>query len=456
LQKFDILDQKSKSFELLYMSSCDNCPGSCGITNSDSQNPTARNLDLPQSATNAHLKGKFRSKELTGDFNNKEQWIERSAARAMMRAVGYGDSDFEKPLVAVATPFTNITPCNAKIRDLGEIVAGELERLGAKTYSFGTPVVTDGQSMGMSGMKYSLPSRDLIADSIEMMQEAYACDASVTLSGCDKTIPGALMPLARNNLVGITMYGGSILPGEYKNEELNIVSTFEAIGKYSSGKIDYDEFMKIEGAACPTCGSCGGMYTANTMASAIEAMGMSVPYSSSNPATNHNNRISEAKYDDCLIPARCLVNILQKDIKARDIMTKKAFENAITIVMALGGSTNAVLHLIALAKDAEVELNIDDFNRIGEKVPLISDLKPSGRYMMYDLYKIGGVPTVLKELWKAGLIHGDCLTVTGKTIAENIKDAVDIKDYLQTVQKHRQNYLNEVKQSWVKEAIQGF
>jgi dihydroxy-acid dehydratase len=305
-------------------------------------------------------------------------------------------------------------------------------------------------------MKYSLPSRDLIADSIEMMQEAYACDASVTLSGCDKTIPGALMPLARNNLVGITMYGGSILPGEYKNEELNIVSTFEAIGKYSSGKIDYDEFMKIEGAACPTCGSCGGMYTANTMASAIEAMGMSVPYSSSNPATNHNNRISEAKYDDCLITARCLVNLLQKDIKARDIMTKKAFENAITIVMALGGSTNAVLHLIALAKDAEVELNIDDFNRIGEKVPLISDLKPSGRYMMYDLYKIGGVPTVLKELWKAGLIHGDCLTVTGKTIAENIKDAVDIKDYLQTVQKHRQNYLNEVKQSWVKEAIQGF
>jgi dihydroxy-acid dehydratase len=428
---------------------------SCGNCNDcESQSCSTLGRENTNYSFNGDLKlTKTRSKELTGDSQNREDWVERSAARAMMRGVGFTDSDFEKPLVAVATPFTDITPCNAKIRELGEIVSKELINLGAKPYVFGTPVVTDGQSMGMSGMRYSLPSRDLIADSIEMMQEAYACDGSVTLSGCDKTIPGALMPLARNNLVGITLYGGSILPGEYKGEELNIVSTFEAIGKYSSGQIDYDEFMSIEGNACPTCGSCGGMYTANTMASAIEAMGMSLPYSSSNPATNKFNRISDEKYEDCVNTARCLANLLVRNIKARDIMTKKAFENAITVVMALGGSTNAVLHLMALAKEAEVDLDINDFNRIGDKVPLIADLKPSGKFVMYELYQIGGVPMVIKELYKQGLIHGDCLTVTGKTIAQNIEGASDIDQYLKTVQKHRQNYIQEVKQSWIKELI---
>lgn len=411
------------------------------------------NLDEQILSSEEIAKLKTRSKELVGDQENQEDWTKRSAARAMMRAVGYQDQDFKKPLVAIAAPFTNITPCNGKILELALTIQEEIEKIGLKGYYFGTPVVTDGQAMGMKGMRYSLPSRDLIADCIEMMTESYAADAVITLCGCDKTIPGALMPIARNNLIGITLYGGSILPGNYKDQELNIVSTFEAIGAYSSKKIDYEEFMQIEKNACPGCGSCGGMYTANTMASAIEALGMSLPYSSSNPATNQFNKVSEQKYEDCLLTARSLVNLLQKNIRARDIMTKKAFENAITLVFALGGSTNAVQHFLALAKEADVDLKIEEFNKIGKRVPLIADMKPSGRYVMYDLFKIGGVPMVLKHLLEAGLIHGDCLTVTGKTISENLKDAPNLKDYNKTVQKHRQSYLQEVKSSWVKELL---
>jgi dihydroxy-acid dehydratase len=363
---------------------------------------------------------KTRSLELTGDINDTQNWISRTAARAMMRGVGYTDADFRKPLVAVAAPYTDVTPCNAHLRELGDIIHKELTKLNVKPFQFGTPVVTDGETMGMSGMRYSLPSRDLIADCIEMMTEAYQCDGVITLCGCDKTIPAALMPLARNNLTGIVLYGGSILPGELDGKPLDVVSPFEAVGRYSSGKINYDEFLNVEKNACPTCGACGGMYTANTMSTAIEAMGMSIPYSSSNPANTYSGRIHEDKYMDCVNASKCLMIMLQKGIKARDIMTKKAFENAITVVMALGGSTNAVLHLLAIAHEAEVDLTLEDFQIIGDRVPIIADMKPSGRYVMYDLYKQGGVPVVMKVLLDGGLLHGDCMTCTGMTIAENL------------------------------------
>ncbi|MBI4078754.1 MAG: dihydroxy-acid dehydratase [Candidatus Levybacteria bacterium] len=363
---------------------------------------------------------KKRSYLLTGKPGTNE-WIKRSPARAMMRAVGFTDKDFEKPLVTVACPYTNITPCNKHIDALGKIVVEEVEKVGGKSIIFGTPVVTDGETMGMEGMKYSLVSRELIADCIEMMHEAYAADCALTLAGCDKTIPAALIPLARNNSIGLTLYGGSILPGHYKGKDLTIVSTFEAVGAYSAGKISEKDFHEIECKSCPGNGACGGMYTANTMASAIEALGMSLPGSASHPAVDKKNQISKEKRKDCEDSVKALFNLLEKSIRARDIMTKKAFENAITVVQALGGSTNAVLHLLSLAHEAEIDLTIDDFNRIAKRVPLLGNFKPSGEYVMNDLNNIGGVPIVMKMLLDAGLIHGDCLTVTGKTVAENLK-----------------------------------
>ncbi|MBI2036361.1 dihydroxy-acid dehydratase [Candidatus Microgenomates bacterium] len=332
---------------------------------------------------------KIRSTALTGSLNGKD-WVKRAHARAMMRAVGFKDNDFTKPLITVACPFTNITPCNAHIYDLGNLIMDELEKQGGKGIIFGTPVVTDGETMGMEGMKYSLPSRELIADSIEMMHEAYAADGAITLSGCDKTIPASLIPLARNNSIGITLYGGTILPGHYKGQDLTIVSTFEAIGQYSAGKMSEKDFHEIECRSCPGNGSCGGMYTANTMASVLEALGMSIPGSASHPAVD-----------------------------------EKAFENAITVALALGGSTNMVLHLLSLAHEAEIKLNLDDFSRIAKKVPLLGNFKPFGQYVMADLDNIGGIPMVMKMLLRAGLIHGDCLTVTGKTVAENLQTAPD-------------------------------
>src|SRR6185437_10278380 len=275
-------------------------------------------------------------------------------------------------------------------------------------------------------MKYSLVSRELIADCIEMMHEGYAADGILTLSGCDKTIPAALIPLARSNAIGLTLYGGSILPGRLHGQDLTIVSIFEAVGKFSAGGIDAAELHKVECHSCPGSGSCGGMYTANTMASAIEAMGMSIPGSAAHPAVDTSNKISSQKIQDCKDSVKALFNLLEKGIRARDIMTRKAFENAITVVMALGGSTNAVLHLLSLAHEAEVELNIDDFERIGASVPLIGDFKPFGKYVMNDLFKIGGIPLVMKHLYNHGLIHGGCLTVTGKTVAENLKDVPDL------------------------------
>lgn len=368
------------------------------------------------------LKG--RSNLLTSRLGDKD-WVKRAPARAMMRAVGFKDEDFEKPLIALAVPYTNITPCNAHLKELGELAAKIIEQTEGKPIIFGTPVVTDGETMDTEGMKYSLVSRELIADCIETMQEAYNSDATLTLSGCDKTIPAALIPLARNNSIGLTLYGGTILPGKHDGKDLTIVSIFEAVGAYAAGKMTDKEFHEIECKSCPGNGSCGGMYTANTMASAIEALGMSIPESASHPAVDRDNKISLQKRKDVEDSVFMLFDLLRSGIRARDIMTKKAFENAITIVLALNGSTNAVLHLLSLAHEAEVDLDIEDFNRIAKKVPLLGNFKPSGKYVMEDLNNIGGIPMVMKHLLKHGLIHGDCLTVTGKTVSENIANAPD-------------------------------
>lgn len=365
---------------------------------------------------------KRRSNRITGEKGGAN-WVERTASRTMLRAVRFKDEDFEKPVIAVAVPYTNGTPCNDHIRDLGDLLEQEIEAAGGKAIIFGTPVVSDGISMGTEAMKYSLVSREVIADSIELMTEGYQVDGVVTLSGCDKTIPAALMPIARNDLVGLTLYGGSILPGLSGAKELNIVSAFEGIGAHSAGRIDDAELRQIECRACPGAGSCGGMYTANTMASAIEAMGMSVPGSASNMAVDRDNRISEDKRGDVAKSARALVELLRQGITARQIMTRKAFENAVTVAWALGGSTNAVLHLLALAREAEVDLTLKDIAAVTAKVPLLGNFKPFGRYLMNDLHRLGGVQMVMKLLLDAGLIHGDCLTVTGRSVAENLTHA---------------------------------
>lgn len=384
---------------------------------------------------------KSRSYQLTGIFNTKD-WIKRAPARAMLRAVNFKDEDFQKPIITLAVTYTNATPCNAHLRELGDIMFNELKAQNCMPFVFGTPVVSDGETMGMSGMKYSLMSRELIADCIETMHEAYAADGIITVSGCDKTIPGALIPLARNNSIGLTLYGGTILPGKYKSDDkykkrtlrgketihgkqngkdLTIVDVFESVGRYSSGKIDYAELEKVECSSCPGHGSCGGMFTANTMAACIEAMGMSLPKTASHNAVDYNNKISSEKYKDGINSVKALKYLLKHKIHARDIMTKEAFENAITVMLALGGSTNGVLHLLSLANEAEVDLKLEDFNKIAAKVPLLGNFKPFGKYVMYDLDKIGGVPMVMKHLLEHGLLNGNCMTVTGNTVYENLK-----------------------------------
>lgn len=370
---------------------------------------------------------KKRSFEIIGRKGSKN-WVERSAARAMLRAVRFTDADFEKPLIALAVAYTNGTPCNDHIRELGDLLQSEIEKAGGKAIIFGTPVVSDGISMGTEAMKYSLVSREVIADSIELMTEGYRADAVITLSGCDKTIPGALMPIARNNLTGLTLYGGSILPGRYKNHDVNIVSAFEAIGAHAAGAIDDDELRAIECHACPGAGSCAGMYTANTMAAAIEAMGMSIPGSSSNVAADAANQISSDKKEDCRKSARALMNLLENGLCARDIMTREAFENALTVAWAIGGSTNAVLHLLALAREAGVDLTLSDISAVTKRVPLLGNFKPFGQYVMNDLTAIGGIPMVMKLLLDTGYLHGDCLTITGNTIAENLHQVPERPD----------------------------
>ena len=338
---------------------------------------------------------------------------ERAPSRAMLYPVGFKKEDFSKPQVGIASTWSMVTPCNMHINTLADEAEKGINNAGGKAVIFNTITVSDGISMGSEGMKYSLVSREVIADSIETVVGAQGFDGVVAIGGCDKNMPGCLMGLARLNRPGVFVYGGTIQPG---SNHTDIVSVFEAVGRRANNDINDIELEQIESTAIPGPGSCGGMYTANTMASAIEALGMSLPNSSSQDA------ISEDKNSDCLRAGEAVVNLLKKDIKPSDIMTKKAFENAITLIITLGGSTNAVLHLIAMADAINVDLNIDDFTKIGAKVPVLADLKPSGKYMMSELVKIGGTLPLMKMLLDAGMLHGDCLTVTGKTVSENLKD----------------------------------
>ena len=338
------------------------------------------------------------------------------ASQAMLYAIGLTEEDMSKPQVGIASTGYDGNPCNMHLNGLATDIKGNINSNNMVGLIFNTIGVSDGISMGTTGMSYSLPSRDLIADSIESVVRAQFYDGLVTVVGCDKNMPGAMMAMARLNRPSILVYGGTIAPGCYKGEDLNVVSAFEALGQKYANELSEEDFKGVIKNACPGAGACGGMYTANTMSSAIEALGMSLPYSSSNPA------ISQEKKDECQNVGKHLINLLEKDIKPSDILTRKAFENAITLIIALGGSTNAVLHLIAMAKAANVPLDINHFQQIADKTPFIADLKPSGKYLMEDLHKVGGVPAVMKLLLKEGFLHPDCLTVTGKTIAENLED----------------------------------
>jgi dihydroxy-acid dehydratase len=342
--------------------------------------------------------------------------MERAPSRAMLHAVGFSDEDFSKPQIGIASTWSMVTPCNMHIDRLAEDAAAGVDRADGKAVIFNTITISDGISMGTEGMKYSLVSREVIADSIETVVGCQGFDGVVAIGGCDKNMPGCMMALARLNRPSVFVYGGTILPGCHQGRNLDIVSVFEAVGARANDRIDDAELHSIEAKAIPGAGSCGGMYTANTMASAIEALGMSLPGSSAQAA------ISPAKKEDCLQAGAAVLELLELDIKPRDIMTREAFENAITIVIALGGSTNAVLHLLAMANTTGVDLGLDDFTRIGKRVPMVADLKPSGRYSMAELIEIGGIQPLMKILLDNSLLHGDCLTVTGRTLAENLAD----------------------------------
>lgn len=339
--------------------------------------------------------------------------VGKSASRAMLRAVGFTDEDFRKPQVGIASTWSMLTPCNMHINGLAEEAGHGADEAGGKSVIFNTITVSDGIANGTEGMKYSLVSREVIADSIETTAGCEGFDGLVAIGGCDKNMPGCVMGMARLNRPSVFVYGGTIQPGK---NHTDIVSVFEAVGAYAKGDMDLIEVKQIEETAIPGPGSCGGMYTANTMASAIEAMGMSLPGSSA------QNAVSQTKIDDCRAAGSAVLNLLEKDIKPSDIMTREAFENAITVVIALGGSTNAVLHLLAMASTVGVALSLDDFVRIGKRVPVLADLRPSGHYMMSELVAIGGIQPLMKMLLDAGLLHGDCLTVTAQTLAENLAD----------------------------------
>ena len=355
------------------------------------------------------------SKTLTQD-------VTQPAAQAMYYAIGFKEEDFAKAQVGIASMGWDGNPCNMHLNDLATMVRKSIDSIdGLLGLRFHTIGVSDGISMGTDGMRYSLVSRDVIADSIETNAGAQYYDGLITIPGCDKNMPGSIMAMGRLNRPSIMLYGGTIAPGHYKGEDLNIVSAFEALGQKIAGNLSESDFKGIIQHACPGAGACGGMYTANTMASAIEALGMSLPYSSSNPA------LSKDKEKECEAIGKAIKILLEKDIKPRDIMTRKAFDNAITVIMVLGGSTNAVLHLIAMAKSVDVPLTQDDFQAISNKIPVLADFKPSGKYLMEDLHQYGGVPAVMKYLLNKGLLHGDCITVTGKTVAENLADAPDLE-----------------------------
>jgi len=353
-------------------------------------------------------------------FNDRSKHVTQGVARApnrsMYYAMGYQEADFDKPMVGIANGHSTITPCNSGLQPLADAAVAALKGAGANPQIFGTPTISDGISMGTEGMKYSLVSREVIADSIETCVNGQWMDGVVIIGGCDKNMPGGMMAAARTNVPSIYVYGGTIKPGHHKGKDLTIVSAFEAVGEFTAGRLSESDFKAIEQKSCPGSGSCGGMYTANTMSSAFEAMGMSLPMSS----TMANE--DEEKIHSAAESARVLVEAIKRGIRPRDIITKKSIENAVSVIMATGGSTNAVLHFLAIAHAAEVEWTIDDFERIRRKTPVFCDLKPSGKYVITELHRVGGIPQVMKMLLDAGLLHGDCLTITGKTIAETLKE----------------------------------
>ena len=346
--------------------------------------------------------------------------VARAPNRSMYYAMGYEPSDFSKPMIGVANGHSTITPCNSGLQKLADAAVDALEAAGANPQIFGTPTISDGMAMGTEGMKYSLVSREVIADCVETCVGGQWMDGVLVIGGCDKNMPGGMMGMLRANVPAIYVYGGTILPGKYKGQDLNIVSVFEAVGQFSAGKMSEEDFCQIERRAIPGSGSCGGMYTANTMSSAFEALGMSLPFASTmanveDPIVEHTRRA-----------ARVLVEAVKADLKPRDIVTRQSIENAVAVIMAIGGSTNAVLHFLAIAHAAGVEWTIDDFERVRRKVPVLCDLKPSGRYLAIDLHHAGGIPAVMKQLLKAGLLHGDCVTITGKTVAENLAEVPEL------------------------------
>lgn len=345
--------------------------------------------------------------------------VERAPSRAMLRAVGFSEKDFSKPQIGIASTWSMVTPCNMHIDQLAKESATAADAAGGKAVIFNTISVSDGISMGTPGMRYSLVSREIIADSIEAVAGAQGFDGLITIGGCDKNMPGCVMAMARLNRPSVFVYGGTIKPGAKRRD---IVSVFEAVGALSAGSIDEQELLEVEKTAIPGPGSCGGMYTANTMASAIEALGLSLANSSAQEAVSQN------KIDDCRRAGDAVMNLIEKDIKPGDILTPDAFENAITVVIALGGSTNAVLHLLAIANEAGVDLTLDDFNRIGANVPVLADVRPSGRFLMSELIEIGGIQPLMKRLLDHGLLHGECMTVSGRTVAENLADVADYPD----------------------------
>ena len=357
----------------------------------------------------------------------------RAPNRSMYYAMGYQEGDFVKPMVGVANGHSTITPCNSGLQKLADAAVEGIEEAGGNAQIFGTPTISDGMAMGTEGMKYSLISREVISDCIETCVQGQWMDGVLVVGGCDKNMPGGMMGILRANVPAIYVYGGTILPGSYKGKDLNIVSVFEAVGENSAGKLSDADLREIEMRAIPGTGSCGGMYTANTMSSSFEALGMSLPFSST-MANPHDETQNSAKAS-----AKVLIEAIKKDIKPRDIVTKKSLENAVAVIMATGGSTNAVLHFLAISHAAQVDWTIDDFERMRKKVPVICDLKPSGKYLAVDLHRAGGIPQVMKVLLKAGLLHGDCMTITGKTVAENLADIPDSpradQDVIRTIDK---------------------
>ncbi|MGN3964198.1 dihydroxy-acid dehydratase [Burkholderia gladioli] len=351
---------------------------------------------------------------------NITQGVARSPNRSMYYALGYQQADFDKPMIGIANGHSTITPCNAGLQRLSDAAVEAVRAAGANPQIFGTPTISDGMSMGTEGMKYSLVSREVIADCIETCVQGQWMDGVVVVGGCDKNMPGGMIALARLNVPGIYVYGGTIRPGNWKGQDLTIVSAFEAVGEFTAGRMSQEDFDGIERNACPSTGSCGGMYTANTMSSSFEALGMALPYSSTmaNP--------DQEKVDSAAESARVLVEAVKRDLKPRDIITRESIENAVSVIMATGGSTNAVLHFLAIAHAAEIDWSIDDFERIRRRVPVICDLKPSGRYVATDLHRAGGIPQVMKILLDAGLLHGECLTITGQTVAETLREVPSV------------------------------